>query len=179
MADKNTHISASDLWEIVNANSLQAKAGQDKGLISKGGAAIKLKDNNTVSESASMYVQRIANGSGSISDISLQHNIKTVRTSVSTSDLIINNHKMNSYAYELTNMKNVAGTAIGNFTVLGTVLVKTYDPTLEKWVLVRRQVRVPLFSNLLDPYNIDDRLDAPDSNVSIHRYKIDKDDGDN
>lgn len=180
MADKSTHISASDLWEIVNAGISQAVAGKDKGIISKDGAAIKLKDDNTVTQSAGMYVQRTANGNGgSISDVSLQHNIKTVRTSVSTSDLIINNHKMNSYAYELTNMKNVAGTAIGNFTVMGTVLVKTYDPNLEKWVLVRRQVRVPLFSNLLDPYNIDDRLSAPDSNVSIHRYKIDKDDGDN
>lgn len=178
MADKKTHISASDLWELVNTKVSQATAGKDKGLISKDGAAVKLKENKTISESASMYVQRTANGSnGQISDVSLQHNVKTVRTNVSTSDLIINNHKMNSYAYEITNMKNVAGTAIGNFTVMGTVLVKTYDPNLEKWVLVRRQVRVPLFSNLLDPFNIDDRLNAPDSNVSIHRYKIDKDDG--
>ena len=85
---------------------------------------------------------------------------------------------MNSYLYEITNMKKLKGTAIGNFTVSGTVLVKTYDKNLDKWVLIRRQVRVPMFSNLLDPYVIDERLDVPDGGESIYRYKINKDDGD-
>ena len=85
---------------------------------------------------------------------------------------------MNSYLYEITNMKKLKETAIGNFTVSGTVLVKTYDESLDKWVLIRRQVRVPMFSNLLDPYVIDERLNVPDSSTSIYRYKINKDDGD-
>ena len=61
---------------------------------------------------------------------------------------------------------------------MGTVLVKVYDFNLEKYVLIRRQVRVPMFSNLLDPYVIDERLDVPDGSTSIYRYKINKDDGD-
>ena len=124
MASKGTDISASDLWELVTSNIIQANAG------------------------------------------------------VACSDLIINNRKMNSYLYEITNMKKLKGTAIGNFTVSGTVLVKTYDKNLDKWVLIRRQVRVPMFSNLLDPYVIDERLDVPDGSTSIYRYKINKDDGD-
>lgn len=179
MADKNTYMSASDLWDLVNSNTKQATAGTDRGLIGKDGASTIIKSDNVMTNAYGLYAQRTTNGeAGNITDMSLQHNINTVRASVSCSDLIINQHKMNSYLYEITNMKNLQNTAIGNFTVLGTVLVKTYDPNLEKHVLVRRQVRVPLFSNLLDPYTIDDRLAVPDGGTSIYKYKIDKDDGD-
>ena len=61
---------------------------------------------------------------------------------------------------------------------MGTVLVKVYDFNLEKYVLIRRQVRVPMFSNVLDPYAIDERLDIPDTKDTIYNYKINKDDGD-
>ena len=179
MADKKNYIPAADLWQMVNAGISQVDAGVDKGVIGKDGATSIVKSNNIMVNSAGMYTQRIANGDvGNITDESLQHNIKTVRANISCSDLIVNNHKMNSYLYEITNMKKLKGTAIGNFTVSGTVLVKTYDESLGKWVLIRRQVRVPMFSNLLDPYVIDERLDVPDSSESIYRYKINKDDGD-
>lgn len=179
MADKDTYISASDLWELVNSNTVQATAGTDKGIIGTDGASDIIKGDNIKVTAAGMYTQRITNGdAGNITDESLQHNIKTVRANVSCSDLIVNNHKMNSYLYEITNMKKLKGTAIGNFTVSGTVLVKTYDPNLGKWVLIRRQVRVPMFSNLLDPYNIDERLDVSDGGETIYKYKISKDDGD-
>ena len=176
MANKDSYIPASDLWEMINTGIKQASAGQDKGTIGKNGAGRVVKKNNTIVDSSGLYTQRITNGSnGLISDISLQHNIKTVRTNFSCSDFIINEHKLNSYMYEITNMKQLQDTAIGNFTVSGTVLVKTYDPELEKWVLIRRQVRVPMFSNLLDPYHIDERLNSSDAATSIQKYKIEKD----
>lgn len=179
MASKDTYISASDLWELVNSNTIQANAGVDKGVIGSDGATDIIKSDNVKVTAAGLYTQRIINGdAGNIIDESLQHHVKTVRANVACSDLIINNHKMNSYLYEITNMKKLKGTAIGNFTVSGTVLVKTYDKNLDKWVLIRRQVRVPMFSNLLDPYVIDERLDVPDGSTSIYRYKINKDDGD-
>ena len=180
MADKDTYISASDLWEMVNTNSIKVAAGVDKGIIGEGGASSIIKEDNIVVDAAGLYTQRITNGNnGNITDVSLQHNVDTVRTNISCSDLLINGHKMNSYLYEITNMKQLQGTAIGNFTVMGTVLVKTFDPNLEKWVLIRRQVRVPMFSNLLDPYNIDDRLLVDDAEQTIYRYKIDKDKDEN
>ena len=178
MADNKSHIPAADLWEMVNAGISQVNAGVDKGVIGKDGATSIVKSSNVMVDSAGMYTQRIANGDvGNITDESLQHNIKTVRANISCSDLIVNNHKMNSYLYEITNMKKVQDTAIGNFTVMGTVLVKTYDPNLEKWVLIRRQVRVPMFSNVLNPYAIDERLNIPIAGETIYNYKINKDDG--
>ena len=179
MASKDTYISASDLWELVNSNTIQANAGVDKGIIGSDGATDIIKSDNVKVTAAGLYTQRIVNGdAGNIIDESLQHNVKTVRANVSCSDLIINNHKMNSYLYEITNMKKLQNTAIGNFTVMGTVLVKVYDFNLEKYVLIRRQVRVPMFSNVLDPYAIDERLDIPDAKDTIYNYKINKDDGD-
>ena len=176
MANKDTYIPASDLWEMINTGMSKAKGGKDKGTIGKGGASRIIKEDNVAVDSFGLYTQRIANGNNnSLTDISLQHNLKNVRTNFACSDFIINNHKLNSYMYEITNMKQLQDTAIGNFTVSGTVLVKTYDRELEKWVLVRRQVRVPVFSNLLDSYHIDERLGVTDSNTKIQKYKIDKD----
>lgn len=178
MADKNNYMSASDLWEMVNANMSQVEAGVDKGVIGSDGATTLVKQDNVMVNSAGTYTQRISAGeTGVITDVSLQHNTKTVRNNIACSDYILNNHKMNSYMYEITNMKQMQDTAIGNFTVLGTVLVKTYDKELDKWVMIRRQVRVPMFSNLLDPYAIDERLNVPDGKTSVYHYKIDKDGG--
>ena len=179
MASKDTYISASDLWELVNSNTIQANAGVDKGVIGSDGATDIIKSDNVKVTAAGLYTQRIVNGdAGNIIDESLQHHIKTVRANIACSDFIVNNHKMNSYLYEITNMKKMQDTAIGNFTVMGTVLVKTYDPNLEKWVLIRRQVRVPMFSNVLNPYAIDERLSIPTAGDTIYSYKINKDDGD-
>ena len=176
MANNDSYIPAADLWEMINSNVSQATPGTDKGTIGKSGASRVIKQDNVITDAAGLYTYRTANGNNNtITDVSLQHSIKNVRTHLSCNDFILNNHKLNSYMYEITNMKQMQETAVGNFTVMGTVLVKTYDYELEKWVLVRRQVRVPMFSNLLDPYHIDERLEAPESSVSIYKYKIDKD----
>jgi hypothetical protein len=178
MATNDTHLSAADLWDLVNLRSEQAEPGADKGMLGKNGAAMIIKNDNTIVDSASLYAQRITSGdAGCITDTSLQHNISTVRANINCSDFTINGHKLNSYMYEITNMKQVQETAVGNFTVSGTVLVKTYDPNLGKWVFIRRQVRVPMFGNILDPFAIDERICISSGKYSTYQYKIDKDDG--
>lgn len=176
MATNDTHLSAADLWDLVNLKSGHPESGTDKGTIGSTGAASIIKGAiDVIVDSAGLYAQRITAGSsGSLKDIALQHDFNNVRTNFSCSDFVINNHKLNSYMYEITNMKEVQDTAIGNFTVSGTVLVKTYDHNLGKWVLIRRQVRVPMFSNLLDPYNIDDRLGLSTGKYDASHYKIEK-----
>ena len=178
MATNDTHLSAADLWDLVNLKSEHPEAGTDKGTIGSTGASSIIKGvTDVIVDAASLYAQRITAGSsGVITDVALQQNFNNVRTNFSCSDFVINNHKLNSYMYEITNMKKLQDTAIGNFTVSGTVLVKTYDHNLGKWVLIRRQVRVPMFSNLLDPYNIDERLDLSTGKYDASHYKIDKED---
>ena len=83
-----------------------------------------------------------------------------------------------TYLYEITNIKKLQDTAIGNFPATRTVSVKTHAPNLEKHLSLRRQVRVPMFSNVLNPYAIDERLSIPTEGDTIYSYKINKDDGD-
>lgn len=177
MADKDTYTSMSDLWDLVNTKTKQASAGKDKGTIGKNGASQIVKEDGTVTTASSMYANHTVNGkNGSVQETSLRSDLNTVQRNINTSDLTINAHKLNSQLYELTNMKQVKNTAIGNLTMMGTVLVKTWEPNLEKWVLIRRQVRVPIFGNVLDPYAIDDRLELNTDGSKTYSYKIDKDD---
>ena len=55
MADKDTYISASDLWELVNNNTVQATAGTDKGIIGTDGASDIIKGDNIKVTAAGMY----------------------------------------------------------------------------------------------------------------------------
>ena len=74
MASKDTYISASDLWELVNSNTIQANAGVDKGIIGSDGATDIIKSDNVKVTAAGLYTQRIVNGdAGNIIDESLQH----------------------------------------------------------------------------------------------------------
>ena len=67
---------------------------------------------------------------------------------IETDQIIINKHKLNPYLYELTDFKKletpVSG-IVGNFCLDGTVLVKAWDTTLKKYVLIRRRLRTPMF----------------------------------
>jgi hypothetical protein len=70
-----------------------------------------------------------------------------------TEEVVLNNHKLNPQIYDLADMKQVyddPDKAIGNLTMLGTVLVKAWEPNLKKYVLIRRQIRVPIFSPKLN-----------------------------
>ena len=104
-----------------------------------------------------------------------EHNTN-VQKEIIAKEESINYHKLKSQLYELTNMKQVMDTSIGNLTMMGTVLVKTYEPTLKKWVLMRRQVRLPVFSNLLEPVHVEEKLeiDISDTLKDALTYKIDK-----
>ena len=77
---------------------------------------------------------------------------KTNIYSVDTKDIIINNHKLNNKLYELADFKKVLNSydssvhIAGGLTMLGTVLVKAWEPNLKRYVLVRRQINIPMFS---------------------------------
>ena len=88
--------------------------------------------------------------SGTAREMSFQSDTITNRKRLKTDELMINNHKLNPQLYELTDMKQLyhdPNYAIGNLTVNATVLVKAWEPNLEKWVLIRRPIRTPIFMN--------------------------------
>ena len=157
----------------------KADTNTSKGIINKesGCSMVYDKDGN-VNLASGNYTQYKHNANaGSATEISLHSNTITVQKDIVANDISVNYHKLNSQLYELTNMKEVMGTSVGNLTMMGTVLVKTWEPSLKKWVLIRRQVRIPVFSNILDPYAIDENieLDLDETYDSIADYKISKD----
>ena len=161
------------------AQSKKVDTNKSKGIInSNSGASMIYDKDGNVNLSSGNYTQYKHNSkAGSATEISLHSNTITVQKDIVANDISVNYHKLNSQLYELTNMKEVMNTSIGNLTMMGTVLVKTWEPNLKKWVLIRRQVRIPIFSNILDSYAIDENIELELDEVydSIADYKISKD----
>lgn len=85
---------------------------------------------------------------GSISSISQTHRIKANRIYLDCDELIINGHKLNNRIIELADFREFPdkpNSIIGDFMVRGTVLVKSWEPNLGRYVLIRREIFMPLF----------------------------------
>lgn len=137
-----------------------ATLGDDKGFINPlAKASIITRGTGTVSMVSGIYAQlKCDRASGVVTEVALHSTVNAVQRELSISDLIINRHKLNSQLYEFTNLKSNLGTIMGNLMVESTILVKTWEPNLGQYVLIRRPARFPVFSHLLDAYEIDERL---------------------
>ena len=179
MAKKDTETSKYNLFDVIQNKNKTIDTKKDVGFYNKTSkASVVYKGDGSTTNANGFYAQyKNDQESGVATELSLQSNTITVQKDIVAKDIAINFHKLNSQLYELTNMKQVMGTAIGNLTMMGTVLVKTYEPTLKKWVLMRRQVRIPVFSNLMDSAVVDDKLDLDitDSYNKLIEYKINLD----
>lgn len=152
--------------------------GKDRGFINQESkASTAIKADGSTSIAAGDYAQfKLDKELGLVNEISLQSNTVTVQKHIKTKDITINNHKLNNQLWELTDFKQKGESAMGGLTMMANVLVKAWEPNLKKWVLIRRQMRVPLFSNLLnvpaspEQYGVDDNI-AKD----IQKYMIEAD----
>lgn len=174
MAKKNKN----DLMKEAQSSATQVDGAYDRGLQNREtGQSLIFKEDGSMNLITGKYSQlKIDSDSGTITTAALQSNDISVQKDIVTDDLAINKHKFNNQLYELTNFKKLNnGAVIGGFTAMGTVLVKAWEPTLKKYVLIRRQMRTPVFSNVLDPYKVSEQLGV-DPNVSkdIANYKIQK-----
>lgn len=167
-----------DLFERVKNESTTANGSKDKGIINRETAqSISLKENGDINLISGKYSQVKSNSeNGNITIASLQTNIISPQLDIMSSDISINKHKLNSQLHELTNFKKVNNSVIGGMTINGYVYVKAWEPTLEKYVLIRRNISTPMFSNLLDPFKLNDNLNI-EVKISddILNYKIQKD----
>lgn len=85
---------------------------------------------------------------GSINSISQTHRIKANRIYLDCDELIINGHKLNNRIIELADFRELPdkpNSIIGDFMVRGIVLVKSWEPNLGRYVLIRREIFMPLF----------------------------------
>lgn len=140
----------------------------EKGLINESiGSSAIVRDNGQINLTASTSSQYKLNPNGQSMEQTLESNTISVRKNFSVNELIINNHKLNPDLYELTDFKTrdiLPGqdVIIGNLCVCGSVLVKAWEPNLKRYVLIRRPVRVPMFSNKLNTPSINSGLNIND-----------------
>ena len=140
----------------------------EKGLINESiGSSTIIRDNGQINLTASTSSQYKLNPNGQSIEQTLESNTISVRKNFSVNELIINNHKLNPDLYELTDFKTrdiLPGqdVIIGNLCVYGSVLVKAWEPNLKRYVLIRRPIRVPMFSNKLNTPSINSGLNIND-----------------
>ncbi|RGQ08342.1 hypothetical protein DWZ11_00345 [Megamonas rupellensis] len=140
----------------------------EKGLINESiGSSAIVRDNGQINLTASTSSQYKLNPNGQSIEQTLESNTISVRKNFSVNELIINNHKLNPDLYELTDFKTrdiLPGqdVIIGNLCVYGSVLVKAWEPNLKRYVLIRRPVRIPMFSNKLNTPSINGGLNIDD-----------------
>lgn len=140
----------------------------EKGLINESiGSSAIVRDNGQINLTASTSSQYKLNPNGQSIEQTLESNTISVRKNFSVNELIINNHKLNPDLYELTDFKTrdiLLGqdVIIGNLCVYGSVLVKAWEPNLKRYVLIRRPIRVPMFSNKLNTPSINSGLNIND-----------------
>lgn len=136
-------------------NKLQERAENlsrmsERGIVNEvSGASLVARDDGQVNLASTEYTQYKLNPDGRAVEESLESVTVTNRKKITTDEIIINEHKLNPHLYELTNFKQVLHdphNAAGNFCVWGTVLVKAWEPNLKRYVMIRRQVRMPMFS---------------------------------
>lgn len=148
-------------YEDVKDESKYLDRTKDKGLLNENGAGFAVDDDGNVSIASSDYSQYKLDANGVSSEVTLQSNTITNTKNLRVDNLAINRHRMNPALWELTDFKKINGTnakVVGNLTMTGTVLVKAWEPTLKKHVLIRRPVRMPIFSTTLNVPDVPDLL---------------------
>lgn len=168
----------SNLFSSVKNTTEKANKGKDIGLINKTtGNSITLKDSGDINICIDEYTQiKMDKNMSHISERSISSTKSAVINDISFNDMIVNKHKFNNQLIELSDYRENSLGIMGNLLMNGTVLVKTWEPTLEKWVLIRRPLSMSMFSNRLNVPNAPKALDL-DLNVmeDIKKYYIEKD----
>lgn len=132
--------------------------GKEKGIINKESkSSIAIRDNGNVNIVSGSNAQYKLSQGGRASESTYHSDTITNRKKITADDIIINNHKLNPKLYEYADMKKVLNDdtkIVGNLNMFGTVLVRAWEPTLQKYVLIRRLVSMPIFSPTLNTPDI-------------------------
>lgn len=139
----------------VKQNVAYTDRRDEKSLLAGDGASVAVR-NGQVTIAANDNAQIKCTPSGVVETTGFQHNIRANRVNMTMDEMNINNHIFNNRLYELTDFKQVTTNVltngvVGNFCVLGTVLVKGWEPDLNRYVFIRRLTRMPMFSPAVSP----------------------------
>lgn len=149
----------------------------EKGIVNpSSGSSLSMRDDGTMNMVSGKKAQYKLKR-GQASEISLKSETITVKKELSADEIIINNRKLNPQLYEMTDLKEVLGnedSIVGGMTMFTTVLVKAWEPTLGKYVLIRRLARTPMFSTTLNTPPIHEGMSISEEEVIKELEKIDE-----
>lgn len=127
--------------------------GKEQSIKSKQGS-VTVRQDGAVSVSSGLYSQQKQNSILQQTEkIGIKEHSVSNQHMIVTDDFIVNKHKLNNKLYEFSDYKTVLqsstlgqGGIVGKFMMFGTVLTKSWDHSLNKYVLVRRLAMMPIFS---------------------------------
>ncbi|MBD8524015.1 hypothetical protein MKY88_24470 [Lysinibacillus sp. FSL R7-0073] len=124
--------------------------GKEKGIVhAKTKASFILRDNGDINTVASKLAQSKLSKGGASTDVSTQSITVTNTKKITADEIIINNHKLNNMLYEYTDLKMVQNNEqklVTGLSLETTVLTKSWEPDLGKYVMIRRPARFAMFS---------------------------------
>ena len=114
------------------------------------------RDDGSIEISSNTDTHLLLSRNGSIQETAQKKVTTANRVDIVADEISINHHILNNKLYDLTDFKQVTTGdfqtgIVGNFTVLGTVLTKSWEPDLKRYVFIRRLARIPLFSPAVKP----------------------------
>lgn len=168
------HNTGQNLFSQIKDEAENLDRTEDKGLVNeKTGSSISLRKNGDISIAANKNAQYKLNyDSNSSTEVTMQSTTITNRKNIVADEIVVNKHKLNPQLYELSDMRteeNKEQFLIGNIMLTGTVLVRAWEPNLKRYVLIRRQIRLPAFSQTLNVPDAPDGLafEEPESISSL------------
>ena len=141
------------------------KRSKTSGIVSKTtDSAILLDANGDIQQMSNKNTQMQTNSeSSSSTDIAYEKNIVTNRYNIKTDDITLNSQKLNPYIYNMANFIQTSDQCIqGHLNMASTVLVRAWEPTLEKYVFIRRVINMPILFPVMTSPVIDSRFDIFD-----------------
>jgi hypothetical protein len=153
--------------EIENTAKYPERGHESFMINKKTHSAIAIRQNGQINLSSSLYSQYKLNPSGKSVEQTLESVAITNRRKVLADDMVLNEHKLNPYLYEITDMKKLETAhndhmLVGNMCLFGSVLVKAWEQNLHRYVLLRRPIRIPMFSPMLNVPEINKGLGVTD-----------------
>jgi hypothetical protein len=127
--------------------------------VSSNGGSIATRDDGSIEISANNNTHLLLSRTGTIQETAAKKMTTANRVDIVADEININHHILNNKLYDLTDFKQVTtgdfqNGIVGNFTVLGTVLTKSWEPDLKRYVFIRRLARIPMFSPEIKPPDV-------------------------
>ena len=149
----------------------------EKGIVNKAAkSSFSMRDNGDINTVSSKYAQHKLSAGGKSTDIANESVTITNTKKLTFDELVVNGHKFNNQLYEYADLKMVNGNEhklVTGLALEATVLTKSWEPSLERYVLIRRPARFAMFSQILNTADTPDNLSIDTSLLSEFKDMID------